>query len=117
MPSRNASLVNSQATLSVTIGIGAVTIDDVVAVARHDATVIIDSSAREAISASRAIIDALSTDTQPHYGISTGFGALASEGRCVTCIGRADAANVVHRQRLRDARHAAGSRAAHIQIR
>ena len=31
-----------------------------------------------AVEASRAIIDALADDTEPHYGISTGFGALAT---------------------------------------
>ena len=31
------------------------------------------------MAASRAIVDALAADTAPHYGISTGFGALASK--------------------------------------
>jgi hypothetical protein len=40
-------------------------------------------------------------------GDLTGFGALASEGRCVTGINRADTASVEHLQLLLDARHAA----------
>jgi hypothetical protein len=66
-------------------------------------------------------VEAMTTTSEPcghrFSGDLTGFSALASEGRCVTCIDRADAANVVHRQLLRDARHAAGGRATHIQIR
>ncbi|WP_353814722.1 histidine ammonia-lyase [Agromyces sp. SYSU T00266] len=63
---------------SVTVGIGPLTIDDVVAVARHDARVELDPAALDAVAASRAIIDDLAADPQPHYGISTGFGALAT---------------------------------------
>jgi histidine ammonia-lyase len=63
---------------AVRLGTGAVSIDDVVAVARYGAAVQIDDDARSAVSASRAIIEALAVDTAPHYGISTGFGALAS---------------------------------------
>jgi histidine ammonia-lyase len=62
----------------VTVGTGPVTLADVVAVARHDARVEIDDAARSAVSASRATIDRLAADTSPHYGISTGFGALAT---------------------------------------
>ena len=62
----------------VLVGTGAIGIDDVVAVARYDARVQIDDEARCAVGASRATIDALAVDTAPHYGISTGFGALAS---------------------------------------
>src|SRR5207237_7399904 len=32
-----------------------------------------------AIAASRAIVEALADDVEPHYGISTGFGALATK--------------------------------------
>jgi histidine ammonia-lyase len=63
---------------SITVGTGPLTADDVVAVARHGAKVHIDDEARKAIQASRDVIDALASDTQPHYGISTGFGALAN---------------------------------------
>ncbi|GAA1058392.1 histidine ammonia-lyase [Agromyces luteolus] len=63
---------------SVTVGTGPLTIEDVVAVARHDAVVELDPAALDAVTASRAIIDDLAADPQPHYGISTGFGALAT---------------------------------------
>lgn len=63
---------------SVTVGTGPVSIDDVVAVARHGASVVLDPAALDGVAASRAIIEALAADPEPHYGISTGFGALAT---------------------------------------
>ena len=62
----------------VTIGIAGVTIADVVAVARYGARVEIAEESRAAIRESRALIEALAIDPEPHYGISTGFGALAT---------------------------------------
>ena len=50
----------------------------VLAVARHGAPVTLTPDAEAAITDSRAVIDALSVDVVAHYGISTGFGALAS---------------------------------------
>jgi len=64
--------------MSVVVGVGAVSIDDVVAVARHDVRVELSIEARAAIAASRGIIDDLAADPAPHYGVSTGFGALAT---------------------------------------
>ncbi|HLP22634.1 MAG TPA: histidine ammonia-lyase [Microbacteriaceae bacterium] len=64
---------------SVTVGAGPLSIPDVVAVARHDARVTLDPAALEAVAASRALIDGLASDPEPHYGISTGFGALATQ--------------------------------------
>ncbi len=64
--------------MSVTVGIGAVSIEEVVAVARHDAPVRLSDEALDAIAASRRIIDDLAADPVPHYGVSTGFGALAT---------------------------------------
>ncbi|MGP5396315.1 histidine ammonia-lyase [Arthrobacter rhombi] len=52
---------------------------DVVQVARHDARVEISEESLSAMAASRRVIDALVTDTRPHYGVSTGFGALATK--------------------------------------
>ncbi|RHA44158.1 histidine ammonia-lyase [Cellulomonas rhizosphaerae] len=63
---------------AVVVGTGPVTIDGVVAVARHDAGVRLSDEALEAIAAGRDVVDRLAADTQPHYGISTGFGALAT---------------------------------------
>ncbi|QTX05757.1 histidine ammonia-lyase [Agromyces archimandritae] len=62
----------------VTVGTGPLTIDEVVAVARHGAEVRIDPDALAGVTASRAIVEALAGDPDPHYGISTGFGALAT---------------------------------------
>lgn len=63
----------------VTLTPGPLTGEDVVDIARRDAEVIIDPSAVEAMTASREVIDGLAEDTTPHYGVSTGFGALATK--------------------------------------
>ncbi len=62
----------------VTVGQGPLRIADVVAVARHDARIVLDPAALDAVAASRSIIDGLAADPAAHYGISTGFGALAT---------------------------------------
>ncbi|MGN6475447.1 MAG: histidine ammonia-lyase, partial [Mycobacteriales bacterium] len=51
---------------------------DVVAVARDDSPVELSASALEAMAASRAHVDALAAADRPAYGVSTGFGALAT---------------------------------------
>lgn len=61
----------------VILGAAPLTIPDVVAVAREGARVEIAASALAAVAASRAMIDTLASDSRPHYGVSTGFGALA----------------------------------------
>ncbi len=63
----------------VNVGVGALSPEGVVAVARFDAPVEITAEAVAAMTASRAIIDDLAEDIRPHYGVSTGFGALASK--------------------------------------
>ena len=60
------------------LGVGPVSFEDVIAVARRGAPVTIGEESRHAMATSRAIVDALAGDTRPHYGISTGFGALAT---------------------------------------
>ena len=62
---------------AVTLGESSLSIDDVVAVARHNAPVVLGERARQRIAAARAVIETLANDTRPHYGVSTGFGALA----------------------------------------
>ncbi|MET0296594.1 MAG: histidine ammonia-lyase [Microbacterium sp.] len=52
--------------------------EDVVAVARHGARVDLDAGAMGRVAASRALIEGLADDPEPHYGVSTGFGALAT---------------------------------------
>src|SRR5690349_6836828 len=63
----------------IAIGPEALSEQQVLAVARHDARVRLSDEARKAISVSRDIIEALAGDPEPHYGISTGFGALATK--------------------------------------
>jgi histidine ammonia-lyase len=64
--------------MTVTVDIGPVSFADVVAVAREDAQVAISEAAAVAIHASRDEIEALANDPTPVYGVSTGFGALAT---------------------------------------
>lgn len=54
-----------------------VTIDDVVAVARHAERVELTTAAIERMAAARAIVEQLA-EGEPKYGISTGFGSLAT---------------------------------------
>jgi histidine ammonia-lyase len=51
---------------------------DVLAVARQGARVELSDTAVEAMRASRSIVDAIQRDGRPVYGVSTGFGALAT---------------------------------------
>ncbi|MGN8244401.1 histidine ammonia-lyase [Cellulomonas soli] len=63
---------------TVVVGAGPVAPKDVVAVARHGAGVRLDEAALAGIAASRAVVEAAAADPVPHYGVSTGFGALAT---------------------------------------
>ena len=54
------------------------TFADVIAVARHDAKVVISAEAMAAVTKTRAHIDRLAAAPDPVYGVSTGFGALAT---------------------------------------
>ena len=65
-------------TATVVLTGGALSIDDVVAVARYDALVAIAPEADRRMLHSRAIVDRLAAGDRPAYGISTGFGALAT---------------------------------------
>ncbi len=62
----------------VTVGVGPLDPADVPAVARHGARVRLSDEALDAMSATRAVIEAMARNPEPHYGISTGFGALAT---------------------------------------
>ncbi|MCV2487855.1 histidine ammonia-lyase [Geodermatophilus sp. YIM 151500] len=62
----------------VAVGTGPLDPADVVRVARHGAGVRLTDEALAEIARSRAVVDALAADDRPHYGISTGFGALAT---------------------------------------
>ena len=63
---------------TVLLRVGAPSFAEVVAVARDNAEVVLDPDAMAAMAASRAVIEALASDSAPHYGVSTGFGALAT---------------------------------------
>jgi histidine ammonia-lyase len=65
-------------TEQVVVGIGPVTPEDVVRVARGGCGVRLADEALAEIARSRAVVDQLAKDDRPHYGISTGFGALAT---------------------------------------
>ena len=68
----------SPTTTEVRVGTGPLSFDDVVAVCRHDAGVVLTDEARAAIGRARAVVDELAAAPTPAYGISTGFGALAT---------------------------------------
>ena len=63
---------------TVAISTSGMTIDDVIAVARRNAKVVITPEALESMAKSRAHIEELAHAEIPAYGISTGFGALAN---------------------------------------
>jgi histidine ammonia-lyase len=64
---------------TTSVGTGPLSEADVVAVARQDGPVQLSQDALTAMAASRDVVDALAGDVEPHYGISTGFGALATQ--------------------------------------
>ncbi len=66
------------AVATVTVGLGPLSFDDVVAVARHDARLEVSPESLAEVRRTRSVIEALADDSQPHYGVSTGFGALAT---------------------------------------
>ncbi|GAA0305963.1 histidine ammonia-lyase [Streptomyces polychromogenes] len=63
---------------TVVVGTSGTTAEDVIAVARGNARVELSGEALEALGRAREIVDALAAKPEPVYGVSTGFGALAS---------------------------------------
>ncbi|HEX7405326.1 MAG TPA: histidine ammonia-lyase [Candidatus Nanopelagicaceae bacterium] len=63
---------------TVRLGTRGVTFQDVIAVARHNAKVLIAPEAVAAMKVSRAFIEDYAAGGVPVYGVSTGFGALAN---------------------------------------
>ncbi len=63
---------------TVVIGDADLTFGDVVAVARDGARVELSAAALTALADGRAVVDRLAAAPTPAYGISTGFGALAT---------------------------------------
>ncbi|WP_019181026.1 histidine ammonia-lyase [Microbacterium yannicii] len=74
-PSQSALLADPTV---VRIGEAPLRPDEVVAVARHDARVVVSDEALARVAAARTLVEGLADDPEPHYGISTGFGALAT---------------------------------------
>jgi histidine ammonia-lyase len=62
----------------VEVGVGPVSFEDVVAVARGGAGVRLTDEAQAAIGRARSVVEDLAAAPTPAYGISTGFGALAT---------------------------------------
>lgn len=65
-------------TPGVMVDVGPVTAADVISVARGSSPVTLTEPARDAIRAGRAVVDRLAAGDRPAYGVSTGFGALAT---------------------------------------
>jgi histidine ammonia-lyase len=65
-------------TARVVVGVGPVAPEEVVAVARAGVGVELDAEAVAAMEKSRADVDAMAAAPTPTYGVSTGFGALAT---------------------------------------
>lgn len=63
---------------TVVVGTSGTTAEDVIAVARGNARVELSREALDALARAREIVDALAAKPEPVYGVSTGFGALAS---------------------------------------
>ena len=64
----------------IVIGTGPLTRAEVVAVARHGVGIRLSQEALAVIAASRKQVDALAAVAEGVYGVSTGFGALATRG-------------------------------------
>ena len=62
----------------VSLGKGDLSFDDVLAVARDGAKVELTPAALDALARGRAVVEELAAAPTPAYGISTGFGALAT---------------------------------------
>ncbi|MCW2843966.1 MAG: hutH, partial [Nocardioides sp.] len=63
---------------TVSVGVGPVSFDDLVAVARAGAAVELTPESLVAMARARDVVEELAAAPTPAYGISTGFGALAT---------------------------------------
>ncbi|MFF5254656.1 histidine ammonia-lyase [Streptomyces leeuwenhoekii] len=64
--------------MTVVVGVGPLSAGEVVSVARLGTPVALAPEALKEIARSREVVQALADDARPHYGVSTGFGALAT---------------------------------------
>ena len=78
MPLIETAPLPSAVTATVPVGPGPLTPAQVVAVARDGAAVALTDEAMHEIALGRKVVEALAHDPVPHYGVSTGFGALAT---------------------------------------
>lgn len=62
----------------VVVGPGPLTPAELLAVARDGAGVVLSEEAELEMALGREVVEALADDVVPHYGVSTGFGALAT---------------------------------------
>ena len=65
--------------MTIVFGTGPLSHQDLIEVARNSAPIELDPVAVETVAKTREAIEALANDPVPHYGISTGFGALATK--------------------------------------
>ncbi|MGH9061971.1 MAG: aromatic amino acid lyase, partial [Acidimicrobiales bacterium] len=65
-------------TAPVVVGPSGVTASDVLDVARRGTRVELSAAAREGLVASRRMVEGLASSPGPVYGVSTGFGSLAT---------------------------------------
>ncbi|MDQ3541011.1 MAG: aromatic amino acid lyase, partial [Chloroflexota bacterium] len=64
--------------MAIVVDGGHLTFDDVLAVARGGAQVELGPDAWQRMARSRAFVDAAAAEDRPVYGVTTGFGGLAS---------------------------------------
>jgi histidine ammonia-lyase len=64
--------------VTVEVGSAGVAAADVIAVARRDEPVVLSAEARAAMDESAAIVERLAASDEPVYGVTTGFGSLAT---------------------------------------
>ncbi len=69
---------DSACTRPVEVGAGPLPLEAIVAVARNGTQVRLAAGARHRIRRGREIVESLADGAEPHYGVSTGFGALAT---------------------------------------
>ncbi|MEU3554105.1 histidine ammonia-lyase [Streptomyces fragilis] len=70
--------MHTGSTETVVVGTSGLTPEQVLAVARHGARVTLSDEAVRELTASREVVEALAAKPDPVYGVSTGFGALAT---------------------------------------
>ena len=63
---------------TIQVGVGPVSFEDLIHVARDGAAVELTDEALAAVDRARGVIETLAAAETPSYGVSTGFGALAT---------------------------------------